>query len=176
MLSLNCGIESEEEREAWRAQQSLRAAAWVPLHIELNLPGGGDLEIMAVGGAEEAPSRPGGVVYDLSMVVGHVREPWMEAPGNLIAHIRVGPSYHKMKELHPLASAPPHDEPKSQWYLFNDFAITPITEVGVVLTLQHSTPPSLLTARGRHVSHGVAHSVHPGLHTERLCFALQDQQ
>ena len=36
-------------------------------------------------------------VYDLTMVVGHVREGWMDTPGNLITHIRVAPSYHIRK-------------------------------------------------------------------------------
>lgn len=38
-------------------------------------------------------------VYDLMMAVGHVKEAWMEGPGNLVAHIRVGPSYHIRKEV-----------------------------------------------------------------------------
>ena len=36
--------------------------------------------------------------YELLMAVGHVKEAWMEVPGNLVAHIRVGPSYHQRKE------------------------------------------------------------------------------
>ena len=36
--------------------------------------------------------------YELMMAVGHVKEAWMEVPGNLVAHIRVGPSYHQRKE------------------------------------------------------------------------------
>ena len=37
--------------------------------------------------------------YELVMAVGHVKEAWMEVPGNLVAHIRVGPSYHLRKEV-----------------------------------------------------------------------------
>lgn len=37
--------------------------------------------------------------YELMMAVGHVKEAWMEVPGNLVAHIRVGPSYHLRKEV-----------------------------------------------------------------------------
>ena len=33
------------------------------------------------------------------MVVAHVREGWMEAPGNLVAHIRVSPFYHNRKQV-----------------------------------------------------------------------------
>lgn len=38
-------------------------------------------------------------MYELSMVVAHVRESWMEAPGNLVAHIRVSPFYHARKQV-----------------------------------------------------------------------------
>ncbi len=119
MLSLNCGVESEEEKELWRVQQSLRAAAWAPLHMEISLGGneGEGVRIREVGGADEGGGGDEGgevrtkeegegdvgesvcAVYDLMMVVGHVREPWMDSPGNLIAHINVGPSYHLMKEV-----------------------------------------------------------------------------
>ena len=37
--------------------------------------------------------------YELVMAVGHVKESWMEVPGNLVAHIKVGPSYHLRKEV-----------------------------------------------------------------------------
>jgi len=37
--------------------------------------------------------------YELAMVVCHVRESWMECHGNLVAHIKVGPSYHLRKEV-----------------------------------------------------------------------------
>lgn len=37
--------------------------------------------------------------YELAMVVCHVRESWMESQGNLVAHIKVGPSYHLRKEV-----------------------------------------------------------------------------
>ena len=33
------------------------------------------------------------------MVVAHVKEGWMEAPGNLVAHIRVSPFYHTRKQV-----------------------------------------------------------------------------
>ena len=41
------------------------------------------------------------VVYELSMVVAHVREGWMDAPGNLVVHIRVSPFYHRRKKVSP---------------------------------------------------------------------------
>ena len=50
----------------------------------------------------EGGSEDGGVEgdeYELTMVVSHVKEPWMEAQGNLVAHIKVGPSYHLRKEV-----------------------------------------------------------------------------
>ena len=39
------------------------------------------------------------MIYDLSMVVALVKEGWMEAPGNLVAHIRVSPFYHTRKQV-----------------------------------------------------------------------------
>ena len=50
-------------------------------------------------GEGEEEGEEGGVTYELSMVVSHVREPWMETQGNLVAHIRVGPTYHGRKEV-----------------------------------------------------------------------------
>lgn len=50
------------------------------------------------GGSEEAEEEES-AVYELSMVVSYVKEPWMEAQGNLVAHIRVGPTYHQRKEV-----------------------------------------------------------------------------
>ena len=37
--------------------------------------------------------------YELMMAVGHVKEAWVEVPGNLVAHIKVRPSYHLRKEV-----------------------------------------------------------------------------
>lgn len=40
-----------------------------------------------------------GDVYELTTVVSHVKEPWMETHGNLVAHVRVGSTYHMRKEV-----------------------------------------------------------------------------
>lgn len=37
--------------------------------------------------------------YELSMVVAHVRESWMEVSGNLVTHILVPPFYHARKKV-----------------------------------------------------------------------------
>ena len=105
VLSLNCGVESEEDKEVWRTQQSERAGPWVPLQMTLSLRSGegGGVIVKEVGVEEDEEEKPSAnshkVVYDLMMVVGHVREPWMEMPGNLVTHIKVGPSYHMRKEV-----------------------------------------------------------------------------
>ena len=52
---------------------------------------------MKEGGTEEGEGEKG--EYELVMAVGHVKESWMEVPGNLVAHIKVGPSYHLRKEV-----------------------------------------------------------------------------
>ena len=56
---------------------------------EVSDGGGGDGEVRVDLEAE----------FELAMVVCHVRESWIETAGNLIAHIRVGPSYHLRKEV-----------------------------------------------------------------------------
>lgn len=51
-----------------------------------------------VEGKEEEKGSGTSGDYELMMAVGHVKEAWMEVPGNLVVHIKVGPSYHLRKE------------------------------------------------------------------------------
>uniref|UniRef100_A0A8B9HHP0 Poly(A) specific ribonuclease subunit PAN2 n=1 Tax=Astyanax mexicanus TaxID=7994 RepID=A0A8B9HHP0_ASTMX len=61
--------------------------------------------------AEEAE---GAAVYDLVVTVPHILD--ARTGGNLVAHIKVGETYHQRKE----------GVTHQQWYLFNDFLIEPI--------------------------------------------------
>uniref|UniRef100_A0A3Q4GIG9 USP domain-containing protein n=1 Tax=Neolamprologus brichardi TaxID=32507 RepID=A0A3Q4GIG9_NEOBR len=61
--------------------------------------------------AEEAE---GASLYDLVVTVPHILD--AGTGGNLVAHIKVGETYHQRKE----------GVSRQQWYLFNDFLIEPI--------------------------------------------------
>ena len=107
-------MEGEDAKEFWRQQQTKAAAkggSCVPHTLTISLVKGGHVSVKE--GSHEEVRRCGsqqvmcslflylqeGVVYELSMVVAHVREGWMEVPGNLVAHIRVSPFYHERKKV-----------------------------------------------------------------------------
>ena len=73
------------------------------MHLALRDDNVLDITDLSSSASEEAGDDGGGVScrgdYELLMAVGHVKEAWMEVPGNLVAHIRVGPSYHLRKEV-----------------------------------------------------------------------------
>ena len=54
------------------------------------------------------------VYYELYGTVAHIRDP--KTGGNLISNVFVGEKYHQRKERVTC----------TQWYLFNDFSITPL--------------------------------------------------
>uniref|UniRef100_A0A671SC07 PAN2-PAN3 deadenylation complex catalytic subunit PAN2 n=1 Tax=Sinocyclocheilus anshuiensis TaxID=1608454 RepID=A0A671SC07_9TELE len=56
----------------------------------------------------------GASVFDLVVTVSHIQD--ARTGGNLVAHIKVGETYHQRKE----------GVTHQQWYLFNDFLIEPI--------------------------------------------------
>ena len=62
-------------------------------------------------------NEPGVICYELMASVCYIRD--KQAGGNLTAHILAGERYHKRKE----------GVTHKTWYLFNDFAITPIEKV-----------------------------------------------
>jgi len=65
-------------------------------------------------------SEPGVVYYELMASVCYVRD--KQTGGNLVAHVLAGERYHKRKE----------GVTHKTWYLFNDFAITPIEKVSLL--------------------------------------------
>ena len=76
--------------------------------IEEEMPDKGEEEVLDKEEEEERDEREGEgscdeaescAEYELSMIVSHVREPWMETAGNLVAHIKVGPTYHHRKKV-----------------------------------------------------------------------------
>ena len=52
-----------------------------------------------MGSETDSCDRRHTAVFDLMMTVSHVKETWMETPGNLVTHIQVGSTYHLRKEV-----------------------------------------------------------------------------
>uniref|UniRef100_A0AAZ3RLY3 USP domain-containing protein n=1 Tax=Oncorhynchus tshawytscha TaxID=74940 RepID=A0AAZ3RLY3_ONCTS len=92
---------------------------WIPLTLKMSISKSQGLEISSwpeeeevrEGSTEEAE---GASLYDLVVTVPHVLD--ARTGGNLVAHIKVGETYHVRKE----------GVTHQQWYLFNDFLIEPI--------------------------------------------------
>ncbi|XP_048856197.1 PAN2-PAN3 deadenylation complex catalytic subunit PAN2 isoform X1 [Brienomyrus brachyistius] len=93
---------------------------WVPQSLKMCISKSQGLEITSWSETEElSPSEEaeGAVVYDLVVTVPHLLD--ARTGGNLVAHIKVGETYHQRKE----------GVTHQQWYLFNDFLIEPIEKV-----------------------------------------------
>uniref|UniRef100_A0A3P9DUW5 PAN2-PAN3 deadenylation complex catalytic subunit PAN2-like n=1 Tax=Maylandia zebra TaxID=106582 RepID=A0A3P9DUW5_9CICH len=65
---------------------------------------------------DAAEQAEGASLYDLVATVPHILD--AGAGGNMVAHIKVGETYHQRKE----------GVSRQQWYLFNDFLIEPIEQ------------------------------------------------
>ncbi|XP_035378442.1 PAN2-PAN3 deadenylation complex catalytic subunit PAN2 isoform X1 [Electrophorus electricus] len=90
---------------------------WIPLCIRMRISKTHGLEVCSRPEAEELSSEEeagAAVVYDLVVTVPHILD--ARTGGNLVAHIKVGETYHQRKE----------GVTHQQWYLFNDFLIEPI--------------------------------------------------
>ncbi|XP_033111118.1 PAN2-PAN3 deadenylation complex catalytic subunit PAN2-like [Anneissia japonica] len=94
----------------------INTSSWVPCGIKMRLSENGALEIHDIDKEEELTksSDDGFQKYLLHTSVAHIQD--LRSGGNLIAHINVGKMYHKRKE----------GVTHTNWYVFNDFAITPI--------------------------------------------------
>lgn len=93
--------------------------SWVPLGMKAKLNEDGTVSFSELTKTEleTAVDDEDGVVYELVGVVSHVADPRFPDKNNLIACIRVGPSYHVRAKVSSV----------SHWYLFNDISIQPIT-------------------------------------------------
>uniref|UniRef100_A0A4W5Q435 Poly(A) specific ribonuclease subunit PAN2 n=1 Tax=Hucho hucho TaxID=62062 RepID=A0A4W5Q435_9TELE len=90
---------------------------WIPLTLKMSISKSQGLEISSWPEGEELSSTEeaeGTSLYDLVVTVPHVLD--ARTGGNLVAHIKVGETYHIRKE----------GVTHQQWYLFNDFLIEPI--------------------------------------------------
>ncbi|XP_049437216.1 PAN2-PAN3 deadenylation complex catalytic subunit PAN2 isoform X1 [Epinephelus fuscoguttatus] len=90
---------------------------WIPLTLKMSISKSQGLEISSLSEGEElsaAEEAEGVSLYDLVVTVPHILD--ARTGGNLVAHIKVGETYHQRKE----------GVTHQQWYLFNDFLIEPI--------------------------------------------------
>ncbi|XP_044068567.1 PAN2-PAN3 deadenylation complex catalytic subunit PAN2 isoform X2 [Siniperca chuatsi] len=90
---------------------------WIPVTLKMSISKSQGLEISSWPEGEElsaAEEVEGASLYDLVVTVPHVLD--VRTGGNLVAHIKVGETYHQRKE----------GVTHQQWYLFNDFLIEPI--------------------------------------------------
>ncbi|KAG7519500.1 PAN2-PAN3 deadenylation complex catalytic subunit PAN2 isoform X1 [Solea senegalensis] len=90
---------------------------WIPLTLKMSISKSQGLEISSWPEGEElsaAEEAEGAALYDLVVTVSHIQD--TRTGGNLVAHIKVGETYHQRKE----------GVTHQQWYLFNDFLIEPI--------------------------------------------------
>ncbi|XP_076874775.1 PAN2-PAN3 deadenylation complex catalytic subunit PAN2 isoform X2 [Brachyhypopomus gauderio] len=90
---------------------------WIPLCVRMRISKSHGLEVCSWPEAEELSAEDeagGAAIYDLVVTVPHILD--ARTGGNLVAHIKVGETYHQRKE----------GVTHQQWYLFNDFLIEPI--------------------------------------------------
>ncbi|XP_024662259.2 PAN2-PAN3 deadenylation complex catalytic subunit PAN2-like [Maylandia zebra] len=131
VLVINCEVNSSKEAEFWKVQaeyafnKSMQKTdqdqrhVWIPATLKMSLSKSQRLEISSWPEGEElsaAEQAEGASLYDLVATVPHILD--AGAGGNLVAHIKVGETYHQRKE----------GVSRQQWYLFNDFLIEPIEQ------------------------------------------------
>uniref|UniRef100_A0A8C9WSJ6 PAN2-PAN3 deadenylation complex catalytic subunit PAN2 n=1 Tax=Scleropages formosus TaxID=113540 RepID=A0A8C9WSJ6_SCLFO len=93
---------------------------WIPLSLKMSISKSQGLEVSnwketdEVSRLSPTEETAGAVIYDLVATVSHLLD--SRTGGNLVAHIKVGETYHQRKE----------GVTHQQWYLFNDFLIEPI--------------------------------------------------
>lgn len=90
----------------------------MPLGMRAKLNENGTVSLSDISKAEleEGVEDESGVIYDLVGVVSHICDPRYPDKNNLVACIKVGPSYHVQAKVSSV----------SHWYLFNDISIQPI--------------------------------------------------
>ena len=88
--------------------------SWIPFEVTLHLAEDGTVHYSAdVEGKVMKESR----TYHLYAVTSNVVDPVTPEASSLVSCVKVGPSYHARI-----------GSPVSQWYIFNDFTITPIPQ------------------------------------------------
>ncbi|PSN30631.1 hypothetical protein C0J52_22424 [Blattella germanica] len=103
---------------------------WLPMHIQIDLLKRGGVNIRKIPApdmtssneVEENENVIQSIKYDLAAIVCFIIDPHHHERKNLVALINVGPSYHGRSM----------GSPVSQWYVFNDFSISPIPASEVI--------------------------------------------
>ncbi|XP_043939602.1 PAN2-PAN3 deadenylation complex catalytic subunit PAN2 [Protopterus annectens] len=112
---------------------------WVPYSVKMKLGKNKELEVTSCSETDElclVEEEEGVYIYDLFGTVAHVLDP--RTGGNLVAHIKIGETYHQRKE----------GVTHQQWYLFNDFLIEPVDKhESVQFELNWKVPALLYYAR-----------------------------
>ncbi|XP_075708229.1 PAN2-PAN3 deadenylation complex catalytic subunit PAN2 isoform X2 [Rhinoderma darwinii] len=110
---------------------------WVPYSLKMKLSKNKALEVLNCSENEEPSqsednSDEATNVYDLIATVVHILDP--RTGGSLVAHIKVGETYHQRKE----------GVTHKQWYLFNDFLIEPVDKCEAVQFDMNWKVPAIL--------------------------------
>ncbi|MEE6512994.1 hypothetical protein FKM82_020413 [Ascaphus truei] len=113
---------------------------WMPVSLKMKLAKNKELEVLNCTESEESlqpcpledEKDEATNVYDLVATVVHILDP--RTGGSLVAHIKVGETYHQRKE----------GVTHQQWYLFNDFLIEPVDKCEAVQFDMTWKVPSIL--------------------------------
>lgn len=155
---LNCPKPVESIREEWNDLSTSDSAppsllpsveelhnVWVPYSLKMKLSKNKELEVLNCSDNDEPSQSEDNAdeatnVYDLVATVVHILDP--RTGGSLVAHIKVGETYHQRKE----------GVTHQQWYLFNDFLIEPVDKCEAVQFDMNWKVPAILfyTKRNLH--------------------------
>uniref|UniRef100_I3MQP5 PAN2-PAN3 deadenylation complex catalytic subunit PAN2 n=1 Tax=Ictidomys tridecemlineatus TaxID=43179 RepID=I3MQP5_ICTTR len=109
---------------------------WLPFSIRMKMTKNKGLDVCNWTEVQWGPARAeeehGVYVYDLMATVVHILD--SRTGGSLVAHIKVGETYHQRKE----------GVTHQQWYLFNDFLIEPIDKYEAVQFDMNWKVPAIL--------------------------------
>ncbi|XP_069700683.1 PAN2-PAN3 deadenylation complex catalytic subunit PAN2 isoform X2 [Periplaneta americana] len=121
------------ENSATNAGHLYNLHSWLPINIQIDLLRKGGVRIKKLSPAntdevdndDNVPTKEDvtqSVTYDLAAIVCYIDDPHHHERRNLVALINVGPEYHGRSR----------GSPVSQWYIFNDFSISPVPAQEVI--------------------------------------------
>jgi len=111
--------------------------SWLPSVIRVkHIVEKSEIEVHDFDESEDYDEEEDGQLYQLMANVCNIRDP--SFGGTLVAHVNVDKIYHQEKG----------DDEKEQWYVFNDFAITPATDIDVyTFNMEWKVPCVLMYVR-----------------------------